>query len=48
MLNLSPVERRLLNEYQRDFPLVPRPFAAIGSQLQISETRVMTLLSQLR
>jgi DNA-binding Lrp family transcriptional regulator len=48
MLNLSPVERRLLNDYQRDFPLVPRPFAAIGKQLQVSEASVMTLLRQLR
>ena len=32
---------RLLNDYQRDFPLVPRPFLAIAEQLGLDETTVM-------
>ncbi|GAB2181629.1 Lrp/AsnC family transcriptional regulator [Denitratisoma sp. agr-D3] len=32
---------RLLNDYQRDFPLVPRPFLAIAEQLGLDEATVM-------
>ncbi len=32
---------RLLNDYQRDFPLVPRPFAAIGAETGIDECTVL-------
>ena len=34
-------DKKLLNDYQRDFPLVPRPFAEIGKQLGISEGEVI-------
>lgn len=32
---------RLLNEFQRDFPLVPRPFAEIGAALGLDEETVL-------
>jgi DNA-binding Lrp family transcriptional regulator len=38
---------RLLNEYQRDFPLVPRPFAEIAAGLRVSEAAVMRTFSGL-
>ncbi|MBC5785632.1 Lrp/AsnC family transcriptional regulator [Ramlibacter sp. USB13] len=38
----------LLNDYQRDFPLQPRPFAAIGQQLGLQERTVIAQLQQLR
>lgn len=39
---------RLLNDYQRDFPLEPRPYARIGAELGISEDAVLTALRQCR
>jgi len=43
----SPIEQRLLNDFQQDFPLVSRPFLAIGDQLGITETAVIQHLQQL-
>lgn len=37
----SPIERRLLNDYQNDFPLVARPFAKIAGELGLSEGDVL-------
>ena len=34
-------DKKLLNNYQRDFPLVPRPYAEIGKQLGLSEGEVI-------
>ena len=34
-------ERRLLDEFQRDFPLTPRPFAEIGRRLGLREDSVL-------
>ena len=33
MQRLDPLDRRLLDEFQRDLPLVPRPFAAMADTL---------------
>ncbi len=41
------LEFRLLNEFQRDLTLVPRPFAAMGEALGESEERVLEMLAQL-
>ena len=43
---LSDTEKRLLDDFQRDFPLEPRPFAAIGDTLGIAERHVLDLLSR--
>jgi DNA-binding Lrp family transcriptional regulator len=38
------LERRLLGEFQRDFPLTSRPFAALGDRLAIGEAEVLERL----
>ena len=40
-MELSALQRRLLNEFQRDFPLEQRPFAAIATRLGVSEQDVI-------
>lgn len=40
-MDLDPLDRRLLNDYQRDFPIEPRPFAPIAAALGISEAEVL-------
>ena len=42
------LEFRLLNEFQRDFPLLPRPFAVIAERLGGTEGEVIETLSRLR
>ena len=41
-------EQRLLNDYQRDFPLEPRPFARIAGDLGIAEDELLDLVADLR
>lgn len=38
---LGALERALLNDFQRDFPLTERPFAVIAERLQVSEEAVL-------
>ncbi len=45
---MDDLDLRLLDEFQRDLPLVPRPFAAMAGQLGIAEVDVITRLSRLR
>ncbi len=47
MNGFNRIEQRLLNEYQHDFPLVSRPFLAIGDQLGIEEDEVIERLGSL-
>jgi DNA-binding Lrp family transcriptional regulator len=47
-MNLNATERRLLNDYQRDFPLEPRPFARIAAELGVGEDEVLALLAELQ
>ena len=47
MTALDLLDRRLLNEFQRDFPLVERPFEAIGRQLGIAEPEVLARYARL-
>ncbi|MDO5620862.1 MAG: AsnC family transcriptional regulator [Paracoccus sp. (in: a-proteobacteria)] len=44
---MDDLDLRLLNDFQRDLPLVPQPFAAIGAALGISEAEVLTRLQRL-
>ncbi len=46
-MDVSAIERRLLNDYQRDFPLVPRPFARIAADLAVSEGEILDRLTAL-
>jgi len=44
---LSALEKRLLNDYQRDFPLSPAPYADLARELGVSEAEVMDTLRRL-
>lgn len=44
---MDPFELSLLNTFQRDFPLVRQPFAAIGERLGCAEERVLATLRSL-
>ncbi len=45
---LDDLDQRLLNDWQRDMPLVPRPFAVIGRVLGLDETAVIARLERLK
>jgi DNA-binding Lrp family transcriptional regulator len=45
---MSLVERQLLNDFQRNFPLAPRPFAKIAKQLKTDSRVVLSTLKSLR
>ncbi|MCK5574533.1 MAG: hypothetical protein KAI28_01910 [Sphingomonadales bacterium] len=38
---MNTIEKQLLDDFQRDFPLVARPFAAIGERVGMSEQDVI-------
>lgn len=42
------LERRLLNDFQRGFPLCPQPFAEIAARLGTDETSVLETLAELQ
>lgn len=44
---LDALDRRLLDEFQRDLPLVPAPFAALAAELGIAEGEVLARLGTL-
>lgn len=45
---LNDLERRLLNDFQHDFPLTPRPYRTMAEQLGSSEQVVMDTLQRLQ
>jgi len=45
---LSTLEKRLLNEYQKGFPLSTTPYADIAEELGTSEALVLTILQRLK
>lgn len=45
---LDGLDRRLLDDFQRDFPLQPRPFAALADRLGVSEAEVLKRLRRLQ
>ncbi|MES9856328.1 MAG: Lrp/AsnC family transcriptional regulator [Sedimenticola sp.] len=47
-IKLNDLEKRLLNEYQKGFPLTPTPYADIATQLGTSEALVLQVLSRLQ
>lgn len=47
-VQLSALEKCLLNEYQRGFPLCDSPYAEIGRQLGVSEAEVIDTLGSLQ
>lgn len=44
----SDLERRLLNDFQHDFPLSPTPYADIAHNLSVSEAEVLETLTRLQ
>ncbi len=46
-MNLDLNQMRLLNEFQRDFPLEPRPYARIAETLGMGEDEVLAVLGEL-
>jgi DNA-binding Lrp family transcriptional regulator len=45
---MDRLAKRLLNDFQRDFPLVSRPYAAIAEKIGASEDAVIAMLEALR
>lgn len=45
---MDDVDRRLLNRIQSDFPLTPRPYAAIGEELGLAEDEVLERVRRLK
>ncbi len=46
--NLTDLQMRLLDAYQRDFPLTPTPFADIADELAVDEQTVIDTLQELQ
>ena len=44
---LTPLHKRLLNDFQRDFPLSSRPYLDIANALGVSEDDVLSALTEL-
>lgn len=47
-MDVDAIDRRLLNDYQRGFPLTPRPFARIADDLGMTESQVLDRLAVLQ
>lgn len=45
---LEPLQRALLNDFQRDFPLTARPYAELAARLGTSEAVVLEALAGLQ
>ncbi|MFY2822935.1 AsnC family transcriptional regulator [Ruegeria sp. MALMAid1280] len=44
----DPIDRRLLDEFQRDFPVTDRPFQILGTALGLDEAEVIDRLTRMR
>ena len=47
-MKLSALDKRLLNDYQQDFPLSATPYADIARALGVTEDEVMARLQELK
>ena len=47
-MNLSATELKLLDDYQRGFPLVPRPYRAVADAAGLSEAEVIEIYARLK
>jgi DNA-binding Lrp family transcriptional regulator len=45
---LTELHKHLLNDFQRDFPLVERPYLEMAKKLGVSEDEVLSALTELR
>lgn len=48
MIELDTIDKRLLDEFQRGFPLTPRPYTALAEELDLDEDDVMERLRTLQ
>jgi DNA-binding Lrp family transcriptional regulator len=48
MLGLSALDRRLLNDFQKEFPVTPAPYAEIAARLGTDEATVLRRLEMLK
>ncbi|WP_165839074.1 Lrp/AsnC family transcriptional regulator [Roseicella frigidaeris] len=48
MVPLDETDRRLLDDFQRDLPLEPRPYAAMARELGLEEAEVIARLAALQ
>lgn len=48
LASLPALDHRLLDEFQRDFPLVPQPFAVMAGVLGVTEAEVLARLAALQ
>ncbi len=46
-MQFDPIQQNLLNGWQRDFPLEPRPYARMAEQLGMTEDDVIAMLGDL-
>ncbi len=46
-MKVSRLHQRLLNEFQRDFPLTPTPYAELAERLHVTEGEVLEALRDL-
>jgi DNA-binding Lrp family transcriptional regulator len=44
---MTSLHKQLLNDYQRNFPLSPTPYQDIAAELGVSETEVISALTEL-
>ncbi|MFZ1728028.1 MAG: AsnC family transcriptional regulator, partial [Albidovulum sp.] len=44
----DPIDRRLLDDWQRDLPITSQPFAVIGAALGVTEAEVIDRLDQMQ
>ena len=44
---LNALQKQLLNNFQQDFPLSPRPYLAIAEALNVSEAEVLLAMQEL-
>lgn len=47
-MTVTGLQQRLLNDFQRSFPLTPTPYADMADKLGVSEVWVLATLRQLR
>ncbi len=47
MVQLTDLQKKLLNDFQRNFPLTPQPYAEIATQLGVTEADVLQALQEL-
>jgi len=45
---MDEIDKQLLNDFQRDFPISPRPYQVLADKLGIDEGEVMSRLEQLK